>query len=160
MPDLLPELTFKNVWILDNLLYDFDKWNIRKDAEPPLDSLVTILNTYPIKVELGSHTDSRGSFKYNETLSQKRAESAVNYIVSKGISRDRITAKGYGEYRLLNECADGVDCSEEEHQLNRRTEITVTYNPAPANSVDPNKYRKGQILSPRDLPANFFDECN
>ena len=159
VPDLLPELTYKNVWILENLLYDFDKWNIRKDAEPPLDSLVTILKKYPIKVELGSHTDSRGSFKYNETLSQKRAESAVKYIVSKGISKDRITAKGYGEYRLKNKCADGVECTEEEHQQNRRTEITVTYNPAPANSVDPNKYKKGQKLTPANFPANFFDDC-
>jgi len=157
--DLMLELQYQNVWVLNNLLYDFDKWNIRKDARPPLDSLVTILKTYPISVELGSHTDSRGSFKYNERLSQKRAESAVAYIVSKGIDPKRITAKGYGESMLKNKCADGVPCTEEEHQQNRRTEITVTYNPKPANSVDPSLYKKGDVLQPSALPDNFFDNC-
>ena len=157
--DLMLELQYQNVWVLNNLLYDFDKWNIRKDARPPLDSLVTILKTYPISVELGSHTDSRGSFKYNERLSQKRAESAVAYIVNKGIDPKRITAKGYGESKLKNKCADGVPCTEEEHQQNRRTEITVTYNPKPANSIDPSLYKKGDVLQPSVLPNNFFDNC-
>ena len=158
--DLLLELTFKKVFVLNNLLYDFDKWNIRKDAEPPLDTLITILKTYPIKVELGSHTDSRGSDKYNEKLSQRRAESAVNYIIKKGgISPDRIIAKGYGESKLKNRCGNGVECSDEEHQENRRTEITVLYNPSPANSLDPLKYTKGQKLSVNDFPKGYFDNC-
>ncbi|MFV0471609.1 MAG: OmpA family protein [Paludibacteraceae bacterium] len=158
--DLILELTFKKVWTLDNLLYDFDKWNIRKNAEPPLDSLIMILNTYPIKVELGSHTDSRGSDSYNLKLSQRRAESAVNYIVKKGkIASDRIVAKGYGETKLENRCANGIDCDEEEHQQNRRTEITVLYNPAPANSLNPTKYQKGQKLTVNDFPKGYFEDC-
>ena len=156
---LLLELTFKPVWVINNVLYDFDKWHIRDDARPILDSVVTILKTYPIKVELGSHTDCRGSFKYNDRLSQRRAESAVAYIVSQGIDPSRITAKGYGEHKLVNHCADGVDCTEEEHQQNRRTEITVLYNPSPANSIDPTPYHKGDRLRKENFPENFFTGC-
>lgn len=156
---LLLELTFKPVWVINNVLYDFDKWHIRDDARPILDSVVTILKTYPIKVELGSHTDCRGSFRYNDRLSQRRAESAVAYIVSRGIDPSRITAKGYGERKLVNRCSDGVDCTEEEHQQNRRTEITVLYNPSPANSIDPTPYHKGDRLRKENFPENFFTGC-
>ncbi|MCY1379264.1 Photosystem I chlorophyll a apoprotein A2 [compost metagenome] len=76
-------------------------------------------------IELSSHTDSRGERQYNQSLSQQRAEAAVNYLVSKGIARKRLVAKGYGENRLVNNCADGVNCTEEEHEQNRRTEIKV-----------------------------------
>jgi len=111
---------------IPNIYYDLGKWNIRRDAAVELDKVVALLNDNPnIKIELGSHTDSRGNASANETLSQKRAQSAVDYIISKGISKDRITAKGYGESKLKNSCADGVKCSEEEHQQNRRTEIRV-----------------------------------
>ncbi len=112
---------------LENIYYDFDKWNIRPDAAIELDKLVKILKDNPtIKIELGSHCDARGSHAYNDRLSQRRAQSAVNYIVSKGISSDRITAKGYGETVPLNRCVDDVECTEEEHQWNRRTEFKVT----------------------------------
>jgi outer membrane protein OmpA-like peptidoglycan-associated protein len=91
-----------------------------------LDKIVQILQDNPnIKLELGSHTDSRASTDYNQKLSQRRADSAVEYIISKGISRTRIVAKGYGESQLVNKCADGVECTEEEHQMNRRTEFKV-----------------------------------
>jgi outer membrane protein OmpA-like peptidoglycan-associated protein/tetratricopeptide (TPR) repeat protein len=113
--------------VIENIYYDFDKWNIRPDAAVELDKIVALLVENPqIIIELGSHTDSRGSKKYNENLSQKRAESAVQYIISNGIAKDRITAKGYGEYQLVNNCADGIKCSDEEHQMNRRTEFKVT----------------------------------
>src|SRR5262249_19147267 len=113
--------------VLENIYYDLDKWDIRPDAAAGLDKLVNIMKENPdIKVELGSHTDSRADDKYNMKLSQKRAESAVNYIVTHGISKDRITAKGYGESMLINRCKNGVKCSEEEHQQNRRTEFKVT----------------------------------
>ena len=113
--------------VIENIYYDYDKWNIRPDAAIELDKIVTLLIDNPqIIIELGSHTDSRGARKYNETLSQKRAESAVQYIIDNGIDKSRITAKGYGEDKLVNNCADGVRCSEEEHQLNRRTEFKVT----------------------------------
>lgn len=112
---------------LKNIYYDFDKANIRPDAAVELDRLVKIMNDNPnILVELASHTDSRGSHAYNQRLSQRRADAAVKYIVTKGVEKKRITAKGYGETKLLNNCKDGVKCSEAEHQLNRRTEFTVT----------------------------------
>jgi peptidoglycan-associated lipoprotein len=111
---------------IDNIYYDFDKWNIRPDAAEELDKLVKTLKENPtIWIELGSHTDSRGKDAYNLNLSQKRAESAVQYIISKGIERNRITARGYGETQLLNRCANGVNCTEAEHQLNRRTEFKI-----------------------------------
>ena len=111
-----------------NIRYDFNKWKIRPDAAQELNSLVQILKDNPgIVVELGSHTDARSSDLYNLNLSQKRAESAVEYIIKKGrILQNRITAKGYGETKLLNQCDDGVVCSEFEHTINRRTEIKIT----------------------------------
>ncbi len=126
------ELTFDKIIIdkpivIKNIYYDFDKWNIRKDAAVELDKIVVILLQNPgIEIELGSHTDCRGSDPYNLALSQRRAESAVAYIVSMGIDKKRITAKGYGETVLVNKCSNGVECTEEEHQMNRRTEFKVT----------------------------------
>ncbi|SKB58900.1 WD40-like Beta Propeller Repeat [Parapedobacter luteus] len=111
---------------LENIYYDFDKHNIRPDAAAILDELVRTLRDNPtLKIELSSHTDSRGSDAYNMALSQRRAQAAVDYLVSRGIARDRMVAKGYGETRLVNECGNGVPCSREQHQANRRTEVTV-----------------------------------
>ncbi len=111
---------------LENIYYDLDKSNIRPDAAIELDKVARILKENPtIWIELGSHTDSRASDGYNLKLSQARADAAVSYIINKGIDRYRIRAKGYGETRLLNDCSNGKDCTEEQHQLNRRTEITV-----------------------------------
>jgi peptidoglycan-associated lipoprotein len=115
---------------LDNILYDYDKWNIRPDAEPDLQYLTDILLKYPdMKIELSSHTDSRGKDEYNQDLSQKRAQSATDWIVAKGVSKDRIVAKGYGESKLVNGCSNGVECSEDDHQLNRRTEFKIISGP-------------------------------
>ncbi|WDF67707.1 OmpA family protein [Sphingobacterium oryzagri] len=115
--------------VLENLYYDFDKFAIRPDAALLLDKLVKAMHENPtIKVELSSHTDSRGADKYNMRLSEKRAKSAVSYVVSRGISKDRIVAKGYGETRLVNNCSNGVKCTEAAHQLNRRTEVEVLDN--------------------------------
>jgi len=108
--DLKLGLTFRNVSVLDNLLYDYATAAIRKDALFSLDSIVRLLNTYPNMVELGAHTDSRGSVEYNNRLSQRRAESAVAYVVKQGIDPARISAKGYGEMCLKNNCSDGVNC--------------------------------------------------
>lgn len=121
------KMQVNKTYTVENIYYDYNKWNIRSDAAIELDKLVKVLEENPeIDIELGSHTDSRGSFKYNEKLSQNRAESAVKYIISRGIDQSRITAKGYGEYQLINTCSDGKDCSEEAHQQNRRTEFKVT----------------------------------
>lgn len=111
---------------LENIYYDFNKWNIRTDAAVELDKLVQVMkDNSRIWIELGSHTDSRGNDAYNFSLSQKRAESAVQYIISRGIDKNRIEAKGYGETQLLNRCLNGVKCTEKEHQLNRRTEFKI-----------------------------------
>lgn len=111
---------------LENIYYDFDQSYIRADAQPDLNKLVSYMREYPnMTIELGSHTDSRGSHAYNESLSQRRAQAAVDYIINSGISRNRIVARGYGETRLVNHCSDGVNCSEYDHQQNRRTEFTI-----------------------------------
>jgi outer membrane protein OmpA-like peptidoglycan-associated protein len=113
-------------FVLEDIYYDFDKHDIRPDAALILDKLVkTLLDNPSLKIELSSHTDSRGSNKYNMALSQRRAQSAVDYIVSRGVDSSRLKAQGYGETRLVNECADGVTCTEEQHQANRRTEIEI-----------------------------------
>jgi outer membrane protein OmpA-like peptidoglycan-associated protein len=88
--------------------------------------LVQFMKDNPtINVEVGSHTDCRNSDSYNQTLSENRAKASVDYVVSQGIDRSRISGKGYGETVLLNKCADGVNCSEAEHAINRRTEMKV-----------------------------------
>jgi peptidoglycan-associated lipoprotein len=112
--------------VLENIYYDFDKWNIRPDAALELDKFVKLLKDNPqIVVELGSHTDSRGADNYNLVLSDRRAMSAVYYLIKQGIDPFRLSWKGYGETQLVNKCANGVPCSEEEHQQNRRTEFRV-----------------------------------
>lgn len=114
------------VFVLKNIHYDFDAAVIRPDAARILDNLLNVMRQNPtLKIELSSHTDSRGKDAYNQQLSQKPAEAAVNYLVGQGIAKNRMEAKGYGESRLLNRCGNGIDCSETEHQANRRTEIKV-----------------------------------
>ncbi|GAL82934.1 hypothetical protein MYP_160 [Sporocytophaga myxococcoides] len=129
-PIILKDVFFNDqdkLFVIRNIYYDLDKSEIRYDAALELDKLVEVLRENPnIKMELSAHTDSRHSEEYNMKLSQKRAEAAVQYIVSKGIPSDVIVAKGYGESKIMNHCKDGVNCKEEEHQYNRRTEIKVT----------------------------------
>lgn len=111
--------------VLDNIYYDYDKADIRKEAEPTLDSLAQILTQNPtIQIELASHTDCRGNEDYNLNLSQKRAESVVKYLISKGIDSDRMIAKGYGESMLVDNCRCEA-CTEEQHQRNRRTTFKI-----------------------------------
>lgn len=113
-------------FVLDNIFYDYDKWDILPASEVELNKLIKVMNDNPTwKVELGSHTDARGSDSYNETLSQKRSDSAVNYIIQNGIAKDRIIAKGYGETQLVNHCKNGVECTDEVHRQNRRTEFKI-----------------------------------
>lgn len=116
-------------WTFDPLYYDLDKAHIRPDAALVLDEVVEFLTINPgLIIELGSHTDSRGGQKYNQDLSSQRAASAIEYLVSKGINKARLTSRGYGESVLVNHCADEIHCSEELHQMNRRTEIKVIGN--------------------------------
>jgi peptidoglycan-associated lipoprotein len=123
-PEVGKEIT--KIFNIAPIYYDLDKATIRTDASIELDKIVQILKDNPaIKLELGSHTDSRATAEYNQKLSQRRADSAVAYIISKGVGASRIIAKGYGESKLVNQCVDGVTCTEEEHQMNRRTEFKV-----------------------------------
>ena len=109
------------------IYFDLGKHNIRPDAAVELDKIVTMMkDNSDISIELGSHTDARGSESSNMSLSDRRAKSSASYIISQGINADRIVGRGYGEARLLNRCADGVKCSEAEHQINRRTEFKIT----------------------------------
>ena len=113
-------------FVLENIYYDFDKWDILPESAVELDKLVKVMNDNPtLVVELGSHTDSRGRDAYNLRLSQQRSDSAVGYIINKGIPRIRIQARGYGETQLVNQCANGVQCTEQEHRQNRRTMIKI-----------------------------------
>lgn len=114
--------------VLEDIYYDFDKWDIRADARPTLDKLARDLELNPrIRIQLASHTDCRGNDRYNEDLSQKRAQSAVDYLVSKGIAAERLAAKGFGESQPKADCLCNR-CTEEEHQLNRRTTFTILEN--------------------------------
>lgn len=111
--------------VLENIYYDFEEWFIRADAQPTLRELSDILGRNPdIRIEMGSHTDCRGTDRYNEDLSQKRAQSAVDFLIQEGIAADRLEAKGYGESSPAIDCLCNR-CSEDEHQSNRRTTFKI-----------------------------------
>jgi len=130
-PSILDQIILNKAIVLENIYYDLDKWDIRPDAAIELDKLVTVLQDNPeIRIELSSHTDSRASADYNDELSKKRAQSAVDYIESKGIGADRLIARGYGESELIisDEQIDQLpteEAKEAAHQRNRRTEFKV-----------------------------------
>lgn len=108
------------------IYFDLDKSFIRKDAAFELEKIVAVMNEFPkIKIDVRSHTDSRQTAQYNEALSDRRAKSTRNWLIKNGIDASRLTAKGYGESQLVNKCADGVQCTEAEHQANRRSEFVV-----------------------------------
>ena len=111
-----------------NIIYfDLSKYNIRPDAEVELAKILDVLEQHPrMKIDIRSHTDSRQSAEKNRILSQNRANSTMAWLVKHGINKNRLTAKGFGESQLLNKCVDGVNCTEEEHQANRRSEFIVT----------------------------------
>ncbi|WP_179005629.1 OmpA family protein [Winogradskyella forsetii] len=113
------------------IYFDFDKSNIRYDAEIEIQKVLAVLTKYPtMHIDIRSHTDCRGPAAYNEKLSDRRAQSTRKYLIEKGIGEERLTAKGYGEARLVNHCgcepSNESSCSEEEHQLNRRSEFIIT----------------------------------
>ena len=111
---------------ISNIYFDLDKSNIRKDAAVDLAKVVEVMKENPtMKISIRSHTDSRQTDAYNLRLSERRAQSTMQWMIKNGISADRLTAKGYGESQLINKCADGVQCREEEHQANRRSEFII-----------------------------------
>ena len=115
---------------LNNIYYEFDKWDILPDAEKDLTILLDLMNEYEdMVIELSSHTDSQGPTPYNEDLSQKRAQSATDWLIDKGVNSERIVPKGYGESVILNRCVNGVRCPDEEHMFNRRTEFKIIAGP-------------------------------
>lgn len=111
---------------IPTIYFDFDKWNIHLDAQVELEKVFATLNEYPeLKLNIRSHTDSRGNDAYNMTLSERRAKSTLDYLVAKGIDRNRLQSEGLGESELVNRCRNDVNCSEAEHQKNRRSEFIV-----------------------------------
>ena len=116
-----------NCFKINIIYFDLDKWNIRPDAAVDLAKLLDVLNQNPsMKINIRSHTDSRASDKYNDNLSKNRAKSTKDWLIKNGIAADRLTSEGLGEKELVNKCADGVQCTEAEHQLNRRSEFIIT----------------------------------
>ena len=115
------------IFQIKEIKFDLNKYNIRPDAAAELVKIVEAMKDHPtMKIDIRSHTDSRGSDKYNLILSDKRAKATMAWIVSQGIAKNRLTAKGYGETQLVNGCKNGVPCTEEEHQQNRRSEFIIT----------------------------------
>ncbi|WP_029273649.1 OmpA family protein [Flavobacterium sp. KJJ] len=109
------------------IYFDLDKSNIRPEAALDLEKILAVLNDHPtMKLDIRSHTDSRATFKYNEALSDRRAKSSIQWLIKNGVAANRLIGKGYGETQLVNKCADGVACSEAEHQENRRSEFIIT----------------------------------
>ncbi|HEX7584121.1 MAG TPA: OmpA family protein [Prolixibacteraceae bacterium] len=128
---------------IEYINYDLDKSNVSPEAAAILDKLVTLMKEYPdLEIRVESHTDSRGSDEYNMLLSKKRARAAFDYLVSKGIEPNRMLYQGYGETRLLNRCSNGVNCSEEEHEVNRRSIVKVV--------------RKGEYKEKRGQKSIFY----
>jgi len=131
MPEEIPEEIVKvrpstYVVNIEPIYFELNSSYLNKEAKRELDKVVDLMNRYPeMIIESGSHTDSRGITGYNIWLSTRRAASTVNYIIDHGIDSSRITGKGYGETQLINECSDGVKCSEAQHAMNRRTEFVI-----------------------------------
>jgi outer membrane protein OmpA-like peptidoglycan-associated protein len=125
----------------NHIFYAFNKWDLTEDSKKELNKLVEFLHKFPEScIELSSHTDCRGSDAYNLKLSTKRSESVRNYLNENGIALDRIEARGYGEKHLINECEDGVDCPEEKHQENRRTEFRIKRKGEPGEALYGHKH--------------------
>ena len=111
---------------LPNIYFNFNDAALRPDARTDLDAVVAFLEVFPdLEIELASHTDSRGTARYNKSLSQNRSDNVMNYLLEKGISQSRMKSVGYGESQLRNKCFDGIKCTENEHQENRRTELVI-----------------------------------
>lgn len=125
---LVPGTDIAQTLNIHHIYFDFDKSNIRTSEEVKLEKLIQAMRTHTsLKIDIRSHTDSRGNDKYNEALSERRAQSTRDYLINHGISAERLTAKGYGEYQLKNECKNAIPCTKEQHQENRRSEFIITH---------------------------------
>ena len=111
---------------IENIYFDYGKCNIRSDARQGINKLVKLMREYPgMTIEIGSHTDSRSPYDFNQKLSEGRAKESAEYLFKRGVSRNRVSYAGYGESRITNGCVDGVPCSKAQHQANRRTEFQI-----------------------------------
>jgi len=111
---------------LNPIYFDFDQSYIRTDAAVELAKVIEVMNQYSnMKIDVRSHTDSHGDDAYNLWLSDQRAKSTVKYMISKGITAERLTSKGYGETQLVNDCGNDSNCKKSEYQLNRRSEFII-----------------------------------
>lgn len=138
-------------FVIEHVYYDFDQAYIRDDAKAPLSKIIEIMTDNPtIIVEIGSHTDARGSDRYNQRLSERRAKAVVDYLITQGISKDRLTYVGYGETQPTNDCVNEVKCDEEDHQRNRRTEFRVV------GTIDGKEF----IMSSKKPVKIDIDECD
>ena len=121
-----PGTDLSKVFHIKEIYFDLDKYNIRPDAAIELAKILEVLLEYPtMKIAINSHTDSRQTNSYNDVLSNNRTKSTRKWLIKQGIAADRLTAKGYGETKLVNNCSDGVECTEEQHQANRRSEFII-----------------------------------
>jgi outer membrane protein OmpA-like peptidoglycan-associated protein len=128
---------------LEYINYNLDKADINPNAAATLDKLIALLKEHPdLEIRIESHTDSRGSDEYNMLLSKKRAKAAFDYVVAKGIDSKRLLYQGYGETKLLNNCTNGVECTEEQHEVNRRSIVKVV--------------RKGEYKEKRDQKSIYY----
>ncbi|MFN8310155.1 MAG: OmpA family protein [Chitinophagales bacterium] len=124
--------------VIPNIYYDYDKAALRPESKNVLDSILVFFNeNKDLSIEIGSHTDSRGSDAYNQKLSQARAQSVVDYLIGKGVAKERLVAVGYGETKPVNNCTNGANCTEEEFQKNRRTTFRITGSKQKIESVEP-----------------------
>ncbi len=122
----LKKLSVGSKIVLRNIFFDLDKATLRPESTVELNRLILLMNEVPtLKIELGGHTDSRGSDSYNQDLSERRAKAVVDYLTAHGIAAGRLEWAGYGETQLVNGCSNGVKCSDVQHQENRRTEFKV-----------------------------------
>jgi peptidoglycan-associated lipoprotein len=132
-PDAEPDtrtITINEPIRLNNIYYDFDDDKILLDAEQDLEVILDLMDDYPeMVIEMSSHTDAQGNDNYNQRLSQRRAQSAVDWLIENGIDPQRLRAVGYGETQILNRCKNGVKCTDDEHRFNRRTEFKIIEGP-------------------------------
>ncbi len=121
-----PETGRQQLRDVGNIYFDFDKSTIKEESKPTLDKVADIMKKYPtLNIEIGSHADARGTDQYNMALSERRAASTLEYLVSQGIERERLTSKGFGESMPLNDCTEPTGCTAEEYARNRRSEFTI-----------------------------------
>ena len=142
---------------INDVYFGFDKSNITSESAKELDKLANIMEkNASLNIEVSAYTDARGSSAYNLKLSNRRAKSTIEYLVSKGIERSRISGKGYGESNMVNKCVNGVECSEDAHQKNRRTEITFVNGTAQTFNVNNSK----QIVASQNNDVELTNDVN